>query len=298
MARVLSTVVRGRRVDTQFEVLNALSGSSSPERLCLMLPSSGSRYKQWQPLASQIRAQRQILAVGCNLFGVGKSTTPDWIPLDEAGYDLTDQVDAIVAVANEVDARAPVTLIGHSYGGAVAIKVAERLATLSRKVDNVVLYEPNALYMLPEEAEGADQPITRIWKEFLHLAAAGNGPEIGRLVHTFWHGEGSWATLAPEQQARISAVLLRGLPRELTMLVGEARPGASASSTASLRAIDGEKHYLHGTVGTAPLILRLAALLAEEAGFTTHAMAGVDHMGPITAPATVSQAIARCARLS
>lgn len=53
---------------------------------------------------------------------------------------------------SHISADAPVSIIGHSYGGAVAVKTAERLDCA---IDALVLYEANAIQLLPDETPPA-----------------------------------------------------------------------------------------------------------------------------------------------
>ena len=284
--RIINTIIRGRRVSIEFGLLNAVP-RSGPERLCLMLPCSGSHYKQWQPLAA--RVADGIAAVGVNAFGTGESTVP------EGELQLADAAAATALVAHEVHADCPVSVVGHSYGGSVGAVAARHLVAEGRTVDALVLFEPNAVYLMPEEL-GDDGAVRRQWSQLVRPDAEGGAPEeMARQVHDFWNGAGAWDGLSVRAQARIASTLRHTLPREVAMLLDEAPRGAG--HLAFLGGLVAEKHYLHGTVGTAPMIRRLAALLAAEAGFSTHAMADVDHMGPLTQPEPVAARLARCARL-
>ena len=49
-SRVISTTLRGRRLDIEYGILQA-ARSTTPDRICIMLPSSGTHFKMFRPLA-------------------------------------------------------------------------------------------------------------------------------------------------------------------------------------------------------------------------------------------------------
>ena len=215
--------------------------------------------------------------------------------MDDA--EISFQAEAIVEVAEHVSPDASVALIGHSYGGAVAIKAAERFASLGRPIESLCLFEANATYLLPEEQSG-EGPIRTEWSAMVDIGTRGDegGAEImAKGVTEFWNSEIRWESLPPDARSKIKSALQRSLAFELQTLFNEERNGSELLRF--LKELSAPKHFIHGMAGTAPMINDLAALLEQEAGFVRHAMAGVDHMGPITSHESVAKLIAECARL-
>ena len=119
----------------------------------------------------------------------------------------------------------------------------------------------------------------------------------------FWFGEG--AAVAPAARQR----LLRQLE---TMPFDEAAGGAvpaggegGGRGNALLRRLRaariGERHYVHGTAATHPLVARVAARLEADAGFATHRLApelAAGHLGPVTHAAHVLPLLAKRAGLA
>src|SRR5688572_18112304 len=101
----------------------------TPAVVCVHCSASSSR--QWRPLVERRAARRRVLTV--DLYGYGAS--PPW-PVGR-GLTLLDEA-GLLAPLYEV-AGGPVDLVGHSYGGAVALRAA--LADPSR-VRSLVLFEP------------------------------------------------------------------------------------------------------------------------------------------------------------
>jgi pimeloyl-ACP methyl ester carboxylesterase len=107
--------------------------------LVMLVHSSVSGARQWRGLTEDLKGHFHVRAV--NLFGYGK--TPPWPA--ESRQSLADQ-------ARLVEAALPagtdqICLVGHSFGGAVAMKVAARL---SRRVAKLVLLEPIPFQLLAQ----------------------------------------------------------------------------------------------------------------------------------------------------
>jgi pimeloyl-ACP methyl ester carboxylesterase len=104
------------------------SGSAGP--VVMLVHSSVSGARQWRRLMEDLKDRFRVRAV--NLFGYGD--TPPWP--NETSQSLDDQAH-LVEVALPADAN-EVCLVGHSFGGSVAMKVAARLGG---RVSRLVLLE-------------------------------------------------------------------------------------------------------------------------------------------------------------
>jgi len=105
------------------------AGSSGP--VVMLVHSSVAGARQWRRLMDDLKDQFRVRAV--NLYGYGK--TPPWP--NEKRQTLDDQ-------ARLVEAALPagaddIYLVGHSFGGSVAVKAAARL---KGRVSRLVLLEP------------------------------------------------------------------------------------------------------------------------------------------------------------
>ena len=113
-----------------FKVDYLEAGSSG--HMVMLVHSSVSGARQWRRLMDDLKDQFRVRAV--NLFGYGK--TPSWSA--EATQTLSDQA-RLVEAALPPDAG-EIYLVGHSFGGSVAMKVAARL---QGRVTKLVLLETN-----------------------------------------------------------------------------------------------------------------------------------------------------------
>lgn len=92
--------------------------------------SSASTSGQWRNLMEALADRYRVLAV--DLYGYGKS--PAW-PADR-GLRLADEIDLIQPILPRTGRY---HLVGHSYGGAVALKMA---LDQSARIASLTLYEP------------------------------------------------------------------------------------------------------------------------------------------------------------
>ena len=142
-----------------------------------------------------------------NLFGYGR--TPSWP--DGATQSLDDQAALVEAVLSP-DAD-EVYLVGHSFGGSVAMKAAARLR---RRVTKLVLLEPNTINLLAQagydaafgEAREQRDCIQEIWG----ARRMGNrGGKVRRLLRS-GPGNGAICHLSGGRrlQKRSSLIFLSG----------------------------------------------------------------------------------------
>src|SRR3954463_5391008 len=106
------------------------AGSSGPA--VMLVHSSVSGARQWRRLMDDLKDRFRVRAV--NLFGYGK--TPPW--RGDSSQTLRDQARLIEA-ALPADAD-EVYLVGHSFGGSVAMKAA---ALMTGRATRLVLLETN-----------------------------------------------------------------------------------------------------------------------------------------------------------
>ena len=105
--------------------------------LVVLLHSSVSGARQWRRLIDDLKPDFHVRAV--NLIGYGK--TPPWRRATPQSLD--DQAD-LVEAALPANAGA-FSLVGHSLGGAIAMKLAARLRG---RVTRLALLEPNVVHLL------------------------------------------------------------------------------------------------------------------------------------------------------
>jgi hypothetical protein len=175
-----------------------------------------------------------------------------------------------------------VHLVGHSYGGGVALHVA--LARPARIV-SLALYEPSAFHLLKligdrvAFAEIAD--ITRVTAQ--GVITGGYAGAVAAFVD-YWGGVGAWATLRPTVQA----ALIRWAPKaplDFHALIEQTTPLAAYGDRMPILIMRGE----HAPPPTRKIAETLRSL-APEARLAV--IDGAGHMGPFTHGSVVSELIA------
>jgi pimeloyl-ACP methyl ester carboxylesterase len=250
------------------------SGAGDP---VLMLHASACTGGSWRGLIGELGA-------GFSFY------TPDLAGYGQSSCEYLELSSSLRAEAEFVapllwDAKEPFHVIGHSFGGAVALALAmawpERVKTLK-------LYEPTAFFVLRErggEDRKAFNEIASVAKELEYAVAAGEDSRAMSRFVDYWSEPGSWDRLPAAQQQEFNG-LAKKVICNFHALLGEKRDAAEFGRLPFPVTI------LRGSASPQPA-LRVAEVLAElipQARLTT--LAGVGHMGPVTHPQAVARAVA------
>ncbi|MEE9179034.1 MAG: alpha/beta hydrolase [Acidimicrobiia bacterium] len=239
------------------------------------LHSNASTSGQWRPLMERFSPKIRVIAV--DTLGAGKS--PDW-PADRV-VTLSDEA----AFLEPAFARAgdPFAIVGHSYGGAVALIAA--LANQGR-VSRMVVYEPTLFSLLKEESPGQET-----LSEIRDVACAAAADVEMRHTHRaaerfidYWMGVGSWAA-TPELLKEPIAASMVNVGGWAEALIGDSTP------LESFRKLDIPVLYLvgeHSPNSSKGVARLLTAVLPEVEVFE---LKGLGHMAPITHPDTINELI-------
>lgn len=245
----------------------SLTDGEGPAVICLH--ASGSSSSQWRRLIQA--AQGEFRFISFDFLGHGRS------PGQPAHFDLACESDGI---GNALSAsREPVHLVGHSYGGAVAIALALRHA---ERIASLTVYEP-VLFPLLDPASAEHAEIMSVGWGIVKSARAGDLEAATAAFIDYWNGAGSWHALPPEQQERARA-RIEAVARHFEALF------ASALTLDRLRALHVPTLVLRGD--RSPAAARaVCARLATLACVTVQTLPGLGHMGPVTHAGTVNAAI-------
>lgn len=162
----------------------------------VLLHSSGASGAQWRALAGRLSGRYRVLAP--DLYGYGD--TAPWP--GRGAFSLAREAE--IALAMLELAEEPAHLVGHSYGGAVALHVA-RLH--GHRLRSLVAIEPVAFHLLKDPSE-----ILAVAASVREALACGDFyGGFGHFVD-YWSGAGSWDAIpAPRRgamAARLSKVAL------------------------------------------------------------------------------------------
>ena len=250
----------------QFDVDYLEAGSAGP--VVMLVHSSVAGARQWRRLMDNLKADFRVRAV--NLFGYGK--TPPW-PTAMA-QSLDDQARLVEAAlpANTEE----VFLVGHSFGGSVAMKTAARL---KGRVTKLVLLETNPFYLLAQsgrtEAFAEAMELRNCIKQY---GALGQWAVAAEKFADYWNGPSSWRDMPPERQT-IFAEMLKPNFSEWDAVTDETisvEEWARLLPRTTLQVSDPE---------TVLPIREIATILRRSCPEWDHTeVPGVGHMAPLTRP--------------
>jgi len=227
----------------------------------LLIHSGGFTSRQWRKLAEALAPTHAVIAPDLTGYGA----RPRW----PTGVPFHVQTDVDLVAALVAEQPEPVHVVGHSYGGLLALQLALQHPA---RVRSLALYEPVAFGIL----EDVDL------EPFPRFDPAAPEPWFEAFVD-WWNGPGAWQQLGAETKAAFHDVGWK-LSEEVRSLMAD-RTGAGYAAVTS-------PTLLLGGGRTQPLERRvLAALAAALPHATLQIFPELGHMGPITHAATVNAAI-------
>jgi pimeloyl-ACP methyl ester carboxylesterase len=249
------------------------AGSAGPGVVCLH--SNASSSSQWRGLLERLAPRYRVQA--CDGLGAGRS--PAWPDDRDVGlHDEVALIEPVLASAGE-----HLALVGHSYGGSVALKTA---LTRPGRVAALAVYEPTLFCLLEEESPGSEAAngIRHAAADAAAAIDAGDRDAAAERFIDYWMGAGAWARTPAERRPPIAAsmVNVRGWAQAL---FGEPTP------LAAFRALDCPVLLMTGAASppSGRGVVRLLASALPQVQVLE--FPGLGHMGPVTHPEPVNAAI-------
>jgi pimeloyl-ACP methyl ester carboxylesterase len=237
----------------------------------LLLHSGGFTSRQWRRLAESLATGYRVTAP--DLLGYG--TSGAW-PQDEP-FHFRQDLEFLLSRIDE-----PVHVVGHSYGGFLALQLALARPDLVR---SIAAYEPVAFGIL-DEIEDADAcaPLALVKRTWDPDASGVDEQWLAAFVD-WWNGAGAWLHLPEETRGAFRSVGWKVFQEVMTLAADRTNRATYATITAPTLLLGG---------AASPLTER--RVVEKLAAALPHASArffdGVGHMGPITHAQLVNAAIA------
>lgn len=247
----------------------------------LCLHSSLSSHKQWLPLSGCLSEDYQV-----------------WLP-DLLGYGSSQQVESQASMQHSLAAEAaallrqlsqdvqqqPIILIGHSFGGAVALHLAR---TAGLKLKALILFEPVAFHLLAAstlpEANTLIAEVVALAEQMPTLGAE----DAARLFVDYWQQQDYFKQLPLRMQLQMARQVWK-VPQDFHALISE------PASLLDYQQITAPILLLRGKQSRDSALM-LTRLLAEIWPGACVETLDTGHMGPVTAADEVNARILKFIR--
>jgi lipase len=192
---------------------------------------------------------------------------------------LDDYADQVYAVVQHV--RAPVRLVGFSWGGATALRVASVAPTL---VESLVLIEPEAYGLLRTQDADAYAEISGLRDRWRAHVRAGRWYDAFEEFVDFYNGPGSFAAWSPPRRdAFLAAQQARGDLWDV-LFYGPLTVDALATMTTPVHVIEGSR--------TSAVDHAICDVVRRILPHATHTVIeGAGHMMPLTHPERLTHSL-------
>lgn len=239
------------------------------------LHSSASSSGQWRPLMDRLADRFHVLAV--DLYGCGQS--PAWP--DDRELSLADEAGLLEPAFRAAGDR--FHLIGHSYGGAVALRAA---LDAPNRLLSLILFEPVLFALLVQEdpEQPAAREIASVRDDTKAAVDRGALAQSAERFVDYWTGAGAWGK-TPDKRRAVVANAMRKVKAEWHAIFTEPTPLEAFSR---LRV---ETLYIVGSQSPASSRGVARLLTRTLPNVTIVEIPGIGHMGPVTHPEKINAAI-------
>ena len=170
------------------------AGTGEPVVLLHCTAGSG---RQWAAMVEALRPDFRVIAP--DLCGYGGTT--HWP--GNGSFNLAVEADLIAALLDMLGN--PAHIVGHSYGGAVALQFASRYP---RYLKTLTLIEPASFHLLRDGDdidERAFRQISEVGATIANAVNCGDYQGGMRRFVDYWGGDGTWEALPDSQRLALAA---------------------------------------------------------------------------------------------
>lgn len=242
--------------------------------LVVLLHRALGNQQQWRSLARQLRADFRVLTL--DLYGYGQTPLPE----STGDFALSREAALVRKLMDRLQPDgAPVHLVGHSYGGATALRLAWEAPA---RVASLTLFEPVAFHLLAAD-DPALQPVLQLRAELERQLQQGRPDRAVGCFIDYWSGPGTFAGSSTRSQQGFCAGLEKLLLDFQALLTDPLRLTDLANLPIPV--------CLLAARGSQPPALRVAELLAATLPDCHFHWVEGGHMAPISHAAAVNALI-------
>ncbi len=237
---------------------------------------SGASHRIWTPSVECLRSRYRVVAP--DLLGYGQSER--W-PINARLHPWSD-LSALVALAE--GSREPVHLVGHSYGGTVALEAAR---VLGARVKSLTLIEPIAFHLLRLTGRMQEwQELSDVGREMMEALRLRRERGAAGVYMKYWVGRLRWWSMSPRARRRVLLTVGK---------VGAEFEAVSGLSTtaADYRAVNTPTRLVVGERTRQPARAIVDELLDLLPNSHLQVIPGAGHMSPLTHPDAVARLVSR-----
>jgi pimeloyl-ACP methyl ester carboxylesterase len=257
---------------------NQLHSAKSSKPCVIALHCSLGSGRQWTQLGEELGSNYQVIAPDISGYGSQRGSIILPMTLAEEVALLSDRIN---------QAEGPLHLVGHSYGGAIAFKIATQ-SSFAGRVRSLTLIEPVLPTLLREN--GADRRLHGRFALFARdiLLDLWNGlsmEAIDKFI-SFWNGSGPGEKLSPETRLRMIEHAEK-LAFDFTAVLAEENVTAAAAAirVPTLLLSGGLSPYL-----TQRIVWRLGSVIV---GADARHLPAAGHMLPVSHAKLINPEIVR-----
>lgn len=236
----------------------------------LALHGTASSAAQWSHLVAALLGKKDVITP--DLPGYGE------VP-NVQGVGFNRRLQPLMAQFKSLDS--PAHLVGHSFGAALALRLAELCPD---KCLSVTLYEPTYLGVFGRSTCVADTELFEQIKMIANRVKSADAMGAMSYFIDYWMGEGRWQSLNIKAQT--------ALARYATLTAQDFNDGLfEVSHAAASQSYQGPVKLLYGEQ-TAEIAKRICQLLTERLpNASLEELANLGHMGPVQRPDVVNKII-------
>ena len=215
------------------------------------------------------------MTAAVHLYGYG-ATSPWGRPYRQR---LADQAGLVGTVIQAIGR--PTHVVGHSFGGAVALESARQCQD---DVVSVAVYEPTVFWVLQTEAPECWEEISGVVRAVQTGVASGDLAGAASGFVDYWARDKVWERMSDRQRGGAASAMV-SVAHE-----GDARMSTSADPDAWLADVPAPTLVIKAQDSPAP-VREVARLLTENERRQLHVIDSGGHMAPVTNPAAVLAAL-------